>query len=340
MITEDELERIREFLHKSENPLFFYDDDPDGLASFLLLKKYAGKGKGVAIRSSPKLEDIYLRKITEHSPDCVFILDKPIMTQDFIDKVSVPIIYIDHHPVQDLKGIKYFNPRIHDDNDNRPTSYWCYRVTRQDLWVAMCGIIGDWHVPEFMGEFIREYPGLAKEGKDAGETLFGTPLGKLVKVFAFLLKGSTTEVKRNISVLEKIKTPYEILSQSSSKGRFIHKHFEKINKMYEELLARARKEATRSKMLVFIYPSTQHSLTGMLSNELLYRYPDKMIVIGRRKDDKVVMSLRSMRVKVLPLLKAALEGVDGYGGGHDHACGGGVRTEDFNKFIESLKRQL
>ena len=340
MITEEELGRIREYLQKSENPLFFYDDDPDGLASFLLLKKYIGRGKGVAIRSAPAMEEVYLRKITEYSPDYVFILDKPVMTQDFIDKVSVPIIYIDHHPVQELKGVKYFNPRIHDDADNRPTSYWCYRVTSQDLWIAMCGIIGDWHVPEFMGEFVRQYPDLVKESKDAGEILFETQFGKLVKVFAFLLKGSTTEVKKNVSVLEKIKTPYEILSQSSSKGRFIYKHFENINKIYEGLLEKARKEVTKSKLLVFIYPSSKHSLTGTLSNELLFLYPDKMIVIGRRKEDKVVMSFRSMRIKVLPLLKIALEGVDGYGGGHDHACGGGVNVDDFDKFIENLKKQL
>ena len=106
------------------------------------------------------------------------------------------------------------------------------------------------------------------------------------------------------------------------------------------MLEKARKEVTKSKMLVFIYPSSKHSLTGTLSNELLFLYPDKMIVIGRRKEDKVVMSFRSMRIKVLPLLKIALEGVDGYGGGHDHACGGGVNVDDFDKFIENLKKQL
>ncbi len=281
-----------------------------------------------------------MRKITEYSPDYVFILDKPLITQDFIDKVNVPIIYIDHHPVQDIKGIKYFNPRIHDDSDNRPTSYWCYRVTNQDLWVAMCGIVGDWHVPEFMGEFIGQYPDLVKESNDAGEILFSTQFGKLVKVFAFLLKGSTTEVKRNISVLEKIKTPYEILNQTSSKGKFIYKHYEKINKIYEELLVKAKKDVTRSRLLLFIYPSSKHSLTGTLSNELLYNYPDKLIVIGRKKEDKIVMSFRSKKIKVLPLLKKALEGVDGYGGGHDYACGGGVKSDDFSKFIDSLKSQL
>lgn len=340
MITEEEIKKIREYLKKAENPLFFYDDDPDGLASYLLLKKYIDKGIGIPIKSAPSLDDIYLRKIRENSPDYVFILDKPILSQEFIDQVNVPIIYIDHHPIQDLKGIKYFNPRKHDDNDNRPTSYWCYRITGQNLWIAMCGIVGDWYIPKIIREFKKEFPDLVKKTKDPAELMFKTQLGKLIKIFAFLLKGKVSDVRKNVRVLEKIEGPYEILNQTTPRGKFIHKHFEKINKVYEKLLNQAKSQATRSKLLVFIYPSTKHSLTGSLSNELLFNYPNKIIVIGREKFDAVVMSFRSRDVIIPPLLEKALENLEGHGGGHDHACGGGVKREDFSKFIENFKKLL
>ena len=340
MIKEEEIEKIREYLNKSENPLFFYDDDPDGLASYLLLKKYIGKGTGIPIKSSPALDHIYLRKIQECSPDYVFILDKPFISQEFVDQVNVPIIWIDHHKPVDIKGVKYFNPRLHDDSDNRPTSYWCYQITKQDLWIAMVGIVGDWYLPEYLDEFLEQYPDLAKKTDDPGEMLFTTDFGKLVRIFWFLLKGSITDVKRNVSILSKIKTPYEILNKTSSKGRFVYKYFENINKNYESLLSEARKNATSSKLLLFIYPTARHSLTGYLSNQLLFTYPKKLIIIGREKQDKIVMSLRSKTLIIPPMLEKALDGIEGYGGGHDHACGGGVNRDDFPKFIENFKQQL
>jgi single-stranded DNA-specific DHH superfamily exonuclease len=340
MITKQELQEIKRYLKKSENPLFFYDDDPDGLASYLLLKTVAGKGKGIPIKSSPNLDEIYLRKIKEYTPDCVFILDKPNITQEFVDKANTKIIWIDHHPVVGIKGVKYYNPRLNDKNDNRPTSYWCYKIANEKLWVAMCGIVGDWYVPEFIDKFIKEFPGLTKKTKDAGEMLFTTELGKLVKVFAFILKGKVSDVKRNVSILEKIKTPYEILNQTSAKGKFIHKYYEKINKLFEKMLSEAKRQATRSKLLLYTYPSAKHSLTGILSNELLYTYPNKVIIIGRVKEDMIVMSIRSKKHNVLKILEKALQDVNGYGGGHDHACGAGVMKKDFDKFVHNFKTAL
>ena len=38
---------IRDLVQSSENPLFFFDDDEDGLCSFLLLWKHIKKGKGI-----------------------------------------------------------------------------------------------------------------------------------------------------------------------------------------------------------------------------------------------------------------------------------------------------
>jgi len=78
MIPKSQLDEIKSFLNKSENPLFLFDDDPDGISSFLLLKRYFDKGKGVIVKASPKLPEVYTRKIDEYRPDLVVILDKPL----------------------------------------------------------------------------------------------------------------------------------------------------------------------------------------------------------------------------------------------------------------------
>ena len=136
MISQKEFEEIENYLIKSENPLFFFDDDPDGLCSYLLLRKRYGKGKGIPVKTSHDMYDIYLRKIKEYSPDVVFILDKPVLSQDVVDKINVPLIWIDHHEPLDLKGLKIFNPRVRDKKDSRPVSYWCYKIVRESMWIG------------------------------------------------------------------------------------------------------------------------------------------------------------------------------------------------------------
>ena len=111
MIPKKKLKEMREYLQKAENPLFFYDDDPDGLCSYLLFKKFINKGKGIIVKSVPILDERFARKVKEYSPDVVFILDMPDVTQDFIDKVSVPIVWLDHHQPVKRKGVHYYNPR-------------------------------------------------------------------------------------------------------------------------------------------------------------------------------------------------------------------------------------
>lgn len=337
MIPEKKLEEIREYLKKTKKPLFLFDDDPDGLTSYLLLKKYCDKGKGIPLKSSPKIDERYIHKINWFSPDYLFILDKPIISQDFVDLVEPRIIWIDHHPVINVDGVKYYNPLINDPKDNRPVSYWCYKTTKQHMWIAICGIIGDWHIPDFFNEFCEKYSDLVgKAIEDPGYMLFETKLGKLIKIFAFSLKGKTNDVKRCINVLEKIDDPYELLNNTTSRARLVNKHFESINKKYQKIYEKALTNIDKSNLFVFIYPSSFHSFTGELANEILYHYPDKFIIVGREKEGEIIMSLR-WKNNILPILNKALEKVNGKGGGHENACGSKVSAEDFNIFIEEIR---
>src|SRR3989344_5342269 len=149
MLTAKEIEEIRDYLNKSENPLFLYDDDPDGLCSYVLLKKYIDRGKGIIIKGAQLLEEKWVKKVEEYSPDLVVILDKPIVSQEFIDKINVPILWIDHHPIVKRKGIHHYNPRYHDENDNSPTTFLAYQIVKQNLWIAMVGCTADWYIPDF-----------------------------------------------------------------------------------------------------------------------------------------------------------------------------------------------
>ena len=87
MLTKKQIDEIRQHLDKAQNPVFFFDNDPDGLCSFLLLQRYIERGKGVPIKSFPELTEDYFRKVNELNADYIFILDTPVVSQDFFIRV-------------------------------------------------------------------------------------------------------------------------------------------------------------------------------------------------------------------------------------------------------------
>ncbi|MFC1705042.1 DHH family phosphoesterase, partial [Nanoarchaeota archaeon] len=325
-LTPQQVKQVRDELVTCKNPLFLFHDDPDGLCSFLLLYRYIREGHGVVVKSVPRIDEKFLRKVNEYDPDKIFILDIAIVDQYFVDEVKRPIIWVDHHEPLDRNKVKYFNPRVKDPNKNVPATYLCHQVTKQDLWIATTGCIGDWFVPDFYSEFAKEYPTLVdKKKKTAPEILFDTKLGKLSRIMSFMLKGKTGGVMKCIKIMTRIADPYEILDQTTPRGKFIYKRYEVMNEKYEALLKTAIKSVSKDKLLVFTYSEDEVSFTGDLSNELLYRYPDKIIIIGRKKSDEIRMSLRSSKIILPPVLQKALQNVSGYGGGHEHACGACVK---------------
>ncbi|HZX44704.1 MAG TPA: DHH family phosphoesterase [Candidatus Nanoarchaeia archaeon] len=341
MLNEKDVSRIKEELDNCKNPLFFFHDDPDGLSSFLLLYRYIREGHGIVFKAKPGLSAKFLPKVAEYSPDKIFILDIPLVDQEFIDGAKTPVIWIDHHGPYVRTGVKYFNPRIKDKNDGTPVTRICYEVVKQDMWIAAVGSIGDWHIPDFFEEFTSKYPGFAdKKVKNPGELYFDSKLGKLVRIFSYILKGKMTDANKCFKILTRINDPNEILDRGSSRGSFLVKRFEKIEKEYQNLLASAVKEADKDRFLVFIYPEDKMSFTGDLSNELIYRYPDKIIIVGREKNGEVRISIRSTNVRLPPVIEKAVMGCEGYGGGHEYACGANIKKEDFPKFVENIKQQI
>ncbi len=341
MIPPKDLEHIRTQILEAENPTFLFDDDPDGLCSFLLLWKHAKKGKGIPTRG--KLSEDTVDKLAFLNTDLVVILDKPEMDQEIVDMIKVPIIHIDHHFPVEAKAdhYQYYNPRVENDKDNRPTSYWAYQIVKENIWIATVGIISDWFIPEFLEEFNKEYPGLLPDVLEKpGQALFDEKFGDLAKAFAFSLKGKADDRKKCLKVLTRIEHPDEILKQTTPQGKFIFKHFDKMNRAYQELREEAMKSEADGKVLLFSYPSIQHSFTSLIANEMVYRNPDKVVIIARVKDDAVIMSLRSPDVPIPPILEKALEGLDGRGGGHDLACGGSVRNDQFIEFIRRFKEEV
>lgn len=342
MLTEKQIKEIREHLEKSQNPLFFFDNDADGLASFALLRRYIERGKGVAIKSFPDLNASYARKVYELKPDYVFVLDKPAIDPVFLEEVrtlNLPLVWIDHHnvPKPEDKNIYYYNS--FQDKGGEPVSYLCYKITekKDDLWLAMIGCIGDGFLPDFTEDFEKNYPGLWKKNiNTAFQALYTTDIGKISRILSFGLKDRTTKVVAMLKYLIQVKSPQDILDEDKAKG-ILHR-YNQVNSKYSKLVEKAKKFA-RGELLFFQYGG-ELSLSADISNELSFLYPDKLIVVAYVKGTKANISIRGKKDVRKMTLEAIKSLENATGGGHEHATGAQVSIEDLPKFKENLQRLI
>jgi len=344
MLTKKQIKEIREHLDKAQNPVFFFDNDPDGLCSFLLLQRFIQRGKGVAIKSFPEMNTEYSRKARELNADYIFILDKPVVSKAFFEEVkkfNIPVVWIDHHEVQvEIPDfVFYYNPVVGKRKSNEPVTYLCYKVSerKEDLWLAVAGCIADRFVPEFYSDFEKEYPELSVKSEDASDIFYKSQIGKIANLFSFALKDRISNVVKMSKFLMKVKSPNEVLEESSQ-NKEMHLRYKQIYRKYSKLLEKAKKNVSDDKILFFQYGGDM-SISADLSNELFYLFPKKITVVVYLTGVKANISLRGnkIRKKVLKVLDK-IEGAAG--GGHENAVGCRMRIEDIETFRESLEKEF
>lgn len=328
IITNEALEllrKIKNLIEKSKTPYFLFDDDPDGLCSFLLLYKKYKKGNFSVVRGKPRVDQNFIQIAKNHNADLIIILDKPEM--NFNDEHQ-RIVWIDHHPPITTNTI-YFNP--HNFHlEPYPTTFWVYEIVQDYEFLAALGIVTDWYLMDIVKKVAKDerYKHLFPSKLTIEEILFNSEFGKIGKMLTFLLRGESHKVKADIKKLVEIENYEEILSAFP--------RAKSVEKDYDKLLQKALSEEYGN-IVLFLYKS-KHSLTGLLSNELLYRFPDKdLIIVGRKKQNEYSLSLRSKKYNVNRILEQALKGIRGSGGGHEKACGAIIHESDLELFLDNLR---
>lgn len=348
MLSEEQIEEIREHLARAQNPIFFFDNDCDGLMGFILLRRYIGRGKGVAIKSFPELDATYSRKLDEFSADYIFVLDKPAISEDFMNEAkqrNLPIVWIDHHDIgikQNKEGIYYFNPCFSEKKSCEPVSYISYRISgrKQDMWLAIAGCIADNFMPDFAPEIVMNYPEIwKKNSKTPFEVLYETEFGKLILMLDFSLKDRTTNVVSMINLLFMINSPFEILKEDEKNFR-IHRRYEQVGNVYSKLLEKAKRIARKTGRIVFFQYGGELSLSSDIANELSYRFPGKLIIIAYIKGSVANVSVRG-GIDVRDLTIRAINEIgNATGGGHKFATGAKMNIEDLDKFRKFFEKNI
>lgn len=350
MLSKNQISEIREHLEKAQNPLFYYDNDCDGLCSFLIFRRFLDRGKGVAVRSFPDLNAQYARKAEELNADYVFVLDKPVVSKEFIeeiDRLNLPMVWIDHHDVdngieeKNFSNLYIYNPAKNkgDEKSSEPVNYWAYKITnrKEDLWLGVVGCIADHYLPDFSIEFGERYGEFwGKEIKEPFDAYYKTEIGRIAQSFNFGLKDSTTNIVRLQNFLIDCNGPDEVFSELIG-NYYFRKKYQEIRKKYDILLEKAKK-CIKGKMLFFEYAGDL-SISADISNELSYLYPDKHVIVVYKKGGISNISIRGENVK--DILERVLKNFENAsGGGHNNAVGARVQSVDLGRFREIFKNKI
>lgn len=340
MLGKKELLKIRSHLEKAQSPLFYFDNDQDGICSYLIFRRNIRRGKGVPVKSSPLGEE-YFRRVTEFNPDYVFILDQPNVEKEFFDKIkerNIPVIWIDHHDVdfnEIPSWVEYFNP-IKSKKEAVPTTKICYEVfsKNSDLWLLIAGCIADHFIPKEYSKFMKNYPELSKKSDDPFEIYYSTGIGKISRIIGAGLKDRTTNVMKMIRFLLEVKSPNEILNDESNS---FYSRFIDLDSKLKILILKAEKKISQ-KSIFFEYRG-ETSMSADIANKLNYLYPEKIIIVAYVKGNRVNLSIRGKNVKkkIEPLLDNLSSAT---GGGHDDAVGAQMTTDDLKKFKEEFKKVI
>lgn len=342
MLNTEQLQEIREQLEQSQNPLFFFDNDADGLCSFVILQKGLGRGKGVPIKSYPTLSNQYLRKIDELNPDTIIILDKAEVSKEFIEgaeEKNIPIIWIDHHKSNTskelIKKTNYYNTYP----SSEPVTYTAQKVfnNNEDLWLAMVGCISDVYKPDFASSFEKQYPELYNSQLTAFEALHATEIGRFSKMLNFGLMNSITNVVKLIKFLVTTKAPYDLLEEDNKTKEF-HKRYSDLNLELEKLIKKAKKANQNSKEIIYFSYAGGTSMSAILSNQLYFENPNKQIIVVFKRPEKINLSIRGKKAMIIT--QKILDTIEGsVGGGHEEATGAMIpptQLENFEKLIKEL----
>jgi len=349
MLTKKQNKEIEEHLNKAQNPVFLYDNDADGLCSFVLLRRYIGRGKGVAIRSYPELDAGYAKRAQELGADYIFVLDKPVLSRAFfeeVDRIQVPLIWIDHHEASEqesageFENVHIYNPTLNKgkDKSSEPVTEMIYKITKreEDIWIAVMGCIADHHMPEFAGEFAESYPDMWGNVKKPFDAYYGTEIGRIARSLNFGLKDSITRVVELQNFLIKCKHPNEVLGEERGNASF-RETFRLLKDKYERILESAEKEK-KGKMIFFSYGG-ETSMSADLANELSYRNPGKYVLMAFVKGPIANISLRGNGVKE-KLLNVLKEFPAGTGGGHTDAAGARIKSDELERFRQLFEEKI
>ncbi|MBD3259170.1 hypothetical protein GF371_00905 [Candidatus Woesearchaeota archaeon] len=355
IINQGLIDRFIEFIHNikpSDKIAIFYDNDPDGICSGVLMFK-ALKLLGCtpiifecAPHDEPRYYDEIIERMQQKKINKIFLLDLVVeQKHDVMKKLEkfAELVIIDHHPFdRDLtsKRTIFIKPPLYVIGIN--TTRYCTTKQVFDLlshvidisqyeWLAVMGIIGDYAFDswqDFLEHCFRKYE--IKEEPDIYQTQFG----KVTRYLNYVRTIDNKEVKKvaeSLLEIEDFGTAFSILTK-----------YQKIENEIENFIENYRKhtEEHPEKDLLIVHVQTPYKINSSVATQLSRRrFPEKVVVTYYFTDGHVWISARRQdgKMNMGEMLKKCIKGFDeANAGGHVPAAGCSIKKEDWPEFKERL----
>ncbi len=372
--------RIRNLIKNSKHPIMFFDCDTDGGTSYLQLKKVFPQIVGYPMNKDLEKHKRLVEKVSEKT-DLIIVFDVPFFFDEILEVLKEKkIVWVDHHLGNSSEQVKkykivHLNPLDFDLNDNRPSSYWAFRVanSKENLFLASLGSVSDFFLLDIIIKFYNH-------DKKSFNSLFNIEDKKREELFKFIkthkfndkrskekreywIRYLTYECKlidfKNLfDLMYKLKEEEDIFRAlkmiskmdafelraniNNGKGLLFEEYFEMMKK-YKVVLEKAILENKDNEKMIYFEYGGRGSFTKTISEELCYKFPKHrvvMIVFKKDKSDYYSMSFRGNNFDVNALVIISLIGLEGNGGGHKFSAGAIVKIKDFDEFKKRVFEKI
>jgi single-stranded DNA-specific DHH superfamily exonuclease len=339
-----------EFLNnikKTDEILIVFNNDGDGICSCSLVMKFleiTGRKKPYIISQPMPMDKNIINKIKSTFPQKIIFLDLVVDQQeDIVKKIRgfADILIIDHHKIQkNLNGrtIVHYNPRFTKKDAYQSTSYCVYKIISQlvdvkdVLWIAAVGMISDYNL-----EGSKDLETEAKKSYDIGTPLYESFLGRLSDMIAATRATKLMSCEEMVHLFLKIKDPKN-LENTKDTDKLIQSYKEIENEKIS-IMADANKNTNITKNLVLYEIKSKFNLDALISTMLSENYRNKLVLVYSKSGNRYKVSARNQdkNIDAARIMKNAVAGLKGSGGGHEAAAGAVVDAKDWDKFLEHVK---
>lgn len=372
--------KIRNLIKNSKHPIMFFDSDTDGGTSYLQLKHVFPQIVGFPMNKDLEKHKLLVEKVSEKT-DLIIVFDVPFFFDEILELLKgKKIVWVDHHIGNSSEQIKkykitHFNPLDFDLNDNRPSSYWAYKVanSKDNLFYVTLGSVSDF----FLLDVIKKFHDRDKRNFNA---LFKIDDQKKKELFEFLKKYNFNDKKRKekreywiryltyecllidfknlFDLMYKLKDEKNVLAAIKIVSKLnafdlrvninngeglLFEEYKEMMKKYKILLEKAIFENKDNDKFIYFEYGGKASFTKTISEELCFKFEKHrvvMIVFKKDNSDFYSMSFRGNNFDVNELVRDSLKGLEGNGGGHMFSAGAVVKKKNFDEFKMRVLKKI
>lgn len=375
---ESAAEKIERFLSSfsSKNVALFYDDDPDGICSGVILEKLLErKGFSVKLRlyrnkEAPPYSEKFIENIKKNNIDLLVSTDFCIAGfgfheayKKFITEENIKVLNIDHHQDDaiysfDENKVLYINSN-NTQKEISGSQYCCSKFTYDIAvklepglvildWVASIGIIGDSNYYTW-GNFIKEV--ITKQNKQEEKEIplpeepddyYLIPHGKAANYMFFGIGKERNEIQKIYEATYSARDVKELLNFLKQYDVIKREAYDYIEN-YEYLVK--NNPPTKGELNVAeIEILGDHLIGNIVANLISARYPETIFFVYHKQSDgytHISSRLQTGKINLGKIFEKCGKNLENTNaGGHINAAGCRVPDNLFKSFRNSFYGEL